>query len=49
MIEKLDATIPRGSDPAPGTPGNKSSEQLREVRAKINEIIEKLNQIEKEN
>lgn len=29
MIEKLDASVPRDSDPAPGVPGNRSAEQFR--------------------
>lgn len=43
MIEKLDDTIPRGSDLAPGIPGNTCAEEAREVRIKINEIIDILN------
>jgi len=41
-IEKLDETIPRDSDLAPGVPGNTTAEELREVRRKINEIIDAL-------
>lgn len=43
MIEKLDDTIPRGTDLAPGMPGNTYCEETREVRRKINEIIDFLN------
>ena len=38
-MEYLDASIPRGYDKAPGTPGNTCAQESREVRAKINEII----------
>lgn len=45
MIEKLDASIPRNTDLAPGMPGNRSAEQEREVRAKLNECIELINKL----
>lgn len=48
MIDKLDDTIPRETDPAPGTPGNTADEEAREVRSKINEIIEVVNKLTKE-
>ena len=41
-IKKLDDTIPRDSDPAPGMRGNTAAEELREVRSKINEIIDRM-------
>jgi hypothetical protein len=43
MIQKIDATIPRGNDLGPGMPGNRCAENEREVRAKINEIIDVVN------
>lgn len=43
IIEKLDDTIPRDDDLAPGVPGNKSAEEQREVRRKINTMIEVIN------
>ena len=42
-IEKLDDTIPHGTDIAPGYPGNTFAQELREVRRKINEIIDRIN------
>jgi hypothetical protein len=48
MIKKLDATIPNGYDLAPGMPGNKCAEQEREVRAKINELIDIINELKRD-
>jgi hypothetical protein len=45
LIEKIDDTIPRGSDNAPGTPGNTAAQELREVRSKINEIIDVISKL----
>ncbi len=46
-MKELDATIPHGSDLAPGMPGNTCAEEQREVRAKINEIIKWINENER--
>lgn len=48
MLKKLDDTIPRSYDLAPGTPGNTCAEESREVRRKINEIIDYLENTKQE-
>lgn len=48
MIEKLDEARPNDFDLSPGTPGNTFAQEQREVRRKINEIIDLLNTEEKD-